>query len=304
MQPTISICIPCYKSERFIRTTVESVLAQTVTPLEILISDDNSPDRTLEIISEYSCLQPVRVLRTPRRLTLGEHYRYLMAEAVGDFICFLSHDDALFPSFVEVMRGDVEDGVALIAAACLECDSKLVPRRVRGMALPRRPLVAPQGYLRFRQGNGYTMSFSLMSRRCLIEIQPLPPEADLATDWYWAMMLGLKGTVRFERRPLGYYRVHDSNAGHGDSRRWMGACLSMLSCLRDRVPTEYRQDVSDRTQAILDGISRAGSGEAGAALSLPLRVRNFVKKLIAIRYRRLPKAVALAERGVGISLRS
>ena len=47
---TISICIPCYNSERYIRTTIESALAQTVPADEILISDDRSPDRSFEIV--------------------------------------------------------------------------------------------------------------------------------------------------------------------------------------------------------------------------------------------------------------
>src|ERR1700739_1866262 len=114
MAATISICIPCYKSERYIRTTIESALGQGVAADEILISDDNSPDRSYEIVKEYEGIPGVRIIRPPQRISLGEHYRFLLEEAKGDYICFLSSDDALMPSFVETMRAGLEDNVAMI----------------------------------------------------------------------------------------------------------------------------------------------------------------------------------------------
>src|SRR5215472_9880098 len=134
MSPTITVCIPCYKSERYIRTTIESVLAQTSAPEEILISDDNSPDGSFEIIREYIHIPRVRVIRPHHRLTLGQHYRFLLEQATSDYVCFLSSDDALMPNFIETMRAQVRDdpNVGMVAAACLECDGQLTPLRLRG----------------------------------------------------------------------------------------------------------------------------------------------------------------------------
>jgi glycosyltransferase involved in cell wall biosynthesis len=137
--PTLSICIPCYKSERFIRTTIESALDQTSPADEVLISDDNSPDRSFEIVKEYAALERVRIIRPPQRITLGEHYRFLLENPTTDYVCFLSSDDALVPSFVETMRKNLEPGVAMIAASTVECDSHLVPTRSRERPCPKKP---------------------------------------------------------------------------------------------------------------------------------------------------------------------
>jgi glycosyltransferase involved in cell wall biosynthesis len=304
MAPSISICIPCYKSERFIRTTIESALAQTVPASEIVISDDNSPDRTFEILQEYSRFPVIRILRPPHRLTLGQHYRFLLEQAGSDYVCFLSHDDALMPSFIEIMRGRLEENVSLIAAACLECDQKLVPRRVRGMALPKQTLSPPEGYLHFRRGNSYTISVAVMSRRALLDVPCLPPAADLATDWYWAMMLGFRGKVKFVRNPMGYYRFHDSNAANNNPNAWRGACEAMLEFLKENVDPQYRSDKAERLLRVRAEIAGAANGavQAAPAHSLRKRITDFAKDLIAIRYRRLPEPIAKAERGLGFSL--
>ena len=49
-RPAISICIPTFNGEKYIHQTIRSVLNQTFRDFEIVISDDGSTDRTLEIV--------------------------------------------------------------------------------------------------------------------------------------------------------------------------------------------------------------------------------------------------------------
>jgi glycosyltransferase involved in cell wall biosynthesis len=304
MAAIISICIPCYKSERYIRTTIESALAQTSPADELLISDDNSPDRSFEIVKEYEGLPRVRIIRPSQRISLGEHYRFLLEHSRGDYLCFLSSDDALMPSFVETMRGEIENNVSLVAAASLECNENLIPRRARGIALPSTSFDPPQGFHYFSTGNGYTISFALMARQFLLQIPALPKDADLATDWYWALMLGTKGTVKFVRKPLGYYRVHGSNAGHDNTHNWRKACAAMLAFTKKNIDAELGQSLESRLEGIQNAIASAERGEVEAFLprSLKARAKESARKLVALRYRSLPEFILKAEQGVGMAL--
>lgn len=304
MSARVSICIPCHKSERFIRTAIESALAQTVPAMEILVSDDNSPDRTYEIATEYDHIPTVRVLRTPRRLTVGEHYRFLLESSTGEYVCFLSHDDALMPRFIETMERKLEEGVALVAAGWVECDNKLSPRHLRGMTFPTRALHPPEGYLSFRGGCIYKISFSLMNRRLLAEIPHLPSEADVATDWYWALMLGLQGTVKFLRVPLGYYRWHEMNVSQNNSMRTLPEFLAMLEFVKGQVGAEFKPDLDAHLRQVREEIAVLERGESVAADPHPVLngLKGLVKDALALRYRRLPEAISKAESGVGVSL--
>ena len=68
MAPKISIVIPIYNSEKFINRTIESILCQSMQDFELIISDDGSTDRSLQIVNQYAA-KDSRI-----RVVANEHY--------------------------------------------------------------------------------------------------------------------------------------------------------------------------------------------------------------------------------------
>ena len=306
MRPTIAVCVPCYRSEKYIRTTVESVLAQTVPPDEIVLSDDQSPDGSFEILQEYAGLPRVRVLRPPERTTLGGHYRFLLEQATSDYICFLSSDDALHPRFIETMTEQLraETGVALVAGACFESDSHLRPLSYRGAGGSGPPLDPPESFHYFLRGCIYTISFSLFSRRVLADLPPIPRAGDLATDWCWAIQASAAGRVKFQPKAMGYYRVHTTNAGHNNGEAWEKACFEMLSFLRESLPPELASFVQPKVDEIRTQIEQTHGKERTPETNPTARQRAMkaIKRLMALPHRRLSPAIVQAEAGKSVAL--
>ncbi len=61
-EPAVSVIVPVYKAEDYLRKCVDSLLAQTLTDFEILLIDDGSPDDSGRICNEYAARDPrVRV---------------------------------------------------------------------------------------------------------------------------------------------------------------------------------------------------------------------------------------------------
>ncbi|MCE4055239.1 glycosyltransferase [Pseudomonas sp. Au-Pse12] len=100
--PLVSIVIPAF-NPRFFSQALESALAQTYQPLEIVICDDSADDqiqRIVEAITEPA--HPVRYLRNPQRLGLQKNVLRCVEEARGELIKVLCDDDRLFsPSVAE-----------------------------------------------------------------------------------------------------------------------------------------------------------------------------------------------------------
>ncbi len=98
MNPLISVVMPVYNQEAYIAEALESVLAQTYTNLEILISDDCSKDASLEIIKSYAARDArIKVLPSERNLGICGNFNKLFDSVSGEFLAFFSGDDVMMP---------------------------------------------------------------------------------------------------------------------------------------------------------------------------------------------------------------
>jgi len=94
VQSGISVVIPAYNAERTLREALESALAQTLSPVEILVIDDHSDDNTAAVAEEY-CLRDsrVRLICNEDNIGVSASRNRAVKEAVGEWIAFLDSDD-------------------------------------------------------------------------------------------------------------------------------------------------------------------------------------------------------------------
>ena len=94
MTPLVSIIMPCYNAERYVAQSIESVLAQTYQNWELLITDDGSTDRSVDVVNRY-CAKDKRInLLVPGKHSGIATTRNLSIQrAKGHFIAFLDSDD-------------------------------------------------------------------------------------------------------------------------------------------------------------------------------------------------------------------
>lgn len=100
--PLVSICIPTFNGELFIKNTLLSALSQTFPNIEIIVSDDSSTDRTCEIADHAlrDSKFPYRILKHAR-LGLVENWNFCIEQAKGKYIKFLFQDDHLESTCVQ-----------------------------------------------------------------------------------------------------------------------------------------------------------------------------------------------------------
>jgi glycosyltransferase involved in cell wall biosynthesis len=111
---SISVLICCYNGERFLRETLESVLAQTVHPREVIVIDDGSTDRSAEIAGSFG--SPVRVISQPNQGLPASRNVGIQA-ATGEYLFFIDADDLIHPTSLQRLRDALEgkrDTVAIM----------------------------------------------------------------------------------------------------------------------------------------------------------------------------------------------
>ncbi|HET7313164.1 glycosyltransferase family 2 protein [Salinisphaera sp.] len=98
--PEISIVIPVYNRVRFIGDAIESILAQTVTDLELILVDDGSTDGSQARIAAYDDPR-IRLLENPRNLGIAASRNRGIAQAHAPYTAFLDSDDRALPTRLE-----------------------------------------------------------------------------------------------------------------------------------------------------------------------------------------------------------
>ena len=110
-QPKISIGMPIYNGEEFIRESIDSILAQTFTDFELIITDNTSTDKTQEICEEYAAKdQRIHYHRNEQNFGAAANFNYAFKLAKGDYFKWAAHDDICAPTFlsdcIEVLEQD------------------------------------------------------------------------------------------------------------------------------------------------------------------------------------------------------
>jgi glycosyltransferase involved in cell wall biosynthesis len=117
--PRVSIGLPVYNGENYLAETLDSILAQTFTDFEVIISDNASTDRTETICRQYAAQdRRIRYLRNTSNLGAAKNYNRVFELSQGEYFKWNGHDDPLAPVFLErcVAVLDRHPGVVLCFA--------------------------------------------------------------------------------------------------------------------------------------------------------------------------------------------
>ncbi len=103
-KPKVSVVIPCYNSESYLKKAVDSVLNQSISELQIILVDDGSTDKTPVLLQQYKMQDNrIEVITHSKNKGLGPARNSGISIASGEYIFFLDSDDYIPPNSFEVL---------------------------------------------------------------------------------------------------------------------------------------------------------------------------------------------------------
>ncbi len=106
----ISIITPAYNAEKFIGSTIESVLLQTYQNWEMIIVDDCSTDNTVKVVEEYCNIDSrIRIIKHSKNQGVAAARNTALSKAKGEYIAFLDSDDIWMPQKLDSQYHYMED---------------------------------------------------------------------------------------------------------------------------------------------------------------------------------------------------
>jgi glycosyltransferase involved in cell wall biosynthesis len=208
MTPRVSILIPAYNAERWIAETLKSALAQDYPNCEIIVVDDGSKDRTLEIARHYES-SAVRVIH--QKNAGGPAARNTaLANARGDYIQWLDHDDLLAGDKISVQMRALEGESERLLVSGPFGTFYYRPEKASFTSGPLWRDMSPLEYFRIKfSGNTYFQSSCWLASRRLTDAagpwwEVRSPDDD---GEYFCRIVAASERIRFVPEAKCYWRV-------------------------------------------------------------------------------------------------
>lgn len=208
----VTFALFAYNQEWYIREAVRAALSQTYSPLEIIISDDCSQDRTFEFIEEevagYDGPHKIVLNRNEENLGIGGHVNRIMELTSGELIVAAAGDDVSLPSRTEELVSTwTRGGVFSVYSNMIVIDAEGNEKGSFADIAPE-PIQSWQEMVRFRRGIfGCTHAWD---RAVFDKFGPLP-KGVVHEDFTIAFRAALIGTVVYVNKCLVKYRRHSAN---------------------------------------------------------------------------------------------
>ena len=216
MTKTISIAMGTFNGERFLPEQLDSILAQSRLPDELVVCDDRSSDRTSEILAGFAESAPfaVRIHRNESRLGWFDNFLRASSRCGGDLIAFCDQDDVWLPEKLARCEAILAAGdrPSLVMHAARVVDENLNPTGTLHPNIRQGQRLRPRDYPTFVGGPGFAMCFE---RRLLdyLRTPPLPAETSLeyGHDTLLVLLAGAEDGLFLLEEPLALYRRHGRN---------------------------------------------------------------------------------------------
>ena len=223
--PTVSIGMPVYNGEPYIRAALESLLAQTFTDFELIISDNASTDATESICREYAARDSrIDYVRHEKNQGASANFQFVLDQARGEFFIWAACDDVRSPDFISVNLDFLRKNPDFVASTSpVRFDGGEFDDRKMGDAslageMPQRMV----GFFTGWHANG--RFYSLMRKDAIGDCRAVNAHF-LGADWAVVLHLACKG--KLNRASEGWVKLGKAGASQGRNifRAYRQSCL-------------------------------------------------------------------------------
>lgn len=208
----VSVCMATFNGEKYVKEQIDSILCQLSENDELIVSDDGSTDRTVEIIESYddkriSLFKHVRDFETDSLTSIvSSNFENAIKHAKGDYVFLSDQDDVWLPNKIfEGIRSLQNNDVALLNASAVDSDLQIT---IPDLFLQLR---TKSGFLYNLYRNTYVGCCICFKNKWLSLILPFPKKLPIYQGGWICAIIELKGKIYINRTLTMLFRRHGDN---------------------------------------------------------------------------------------------
>jgi len=273
----VSVIIPVYNSEEFLRDSIESVINQTYSDIEIIAINDGSTDGSLKILKQY---ENKIIIINQKNMGLAEAVNAGIKKMSGNWLKWLSPDDILLSNAIQIL---VKEAKKLSQNTILYSDWEIINQKGKKLRnfheSDYNHLDVFDFNIRLLDGQQINVNTTLIpsllfEKGCKINDLKNP----IAIDYDFFLRAGILYETKFHliRKPLIKYRIHQNQLSH----RNILQSLSYLDVVRENILSQLENTKSHQYQnALKDFSSKKPLGKKTMKLGLKLASKILPKNI-------------------------
>lgn len=206
----ISVCIATYNGEKYIAQQIQSIVPQLSPQDEIIISDDESDDSTLNVVRALG-LSQIRIFRHKGERGYVSNFEHALSKSKGDVIFLCDQDDIWLPHKVATCLEALKEADLVVSdAKLIDAEEHVIGESFYALRRPHKGFAGNS--LKF----GYIGCCMCFKRKVLQAALPFPKNRRMCTHDNWLFMVASAFfKTRVLTEPLILYRRHHDNASNG-----------------------------------------------------------------------------------------
>lgn len=205
----ITVCIATYNGEKYIKEQLDSILLQIGKDDEVIISDDYSTDRTLDIIKEYNDPR-IKIYFNNNERGYTKNFENALKKSSGEIIFLSDQDDIWLTNKVSLVKEKLKEADMVVTDAIVVNDKKEIITKSMFSVLNTQT-----GFLKNIIKNRYQGCCIAFNRQILDRLLPFPKNQNLAPHDIWIPIISeMYYKVALVKEPCLLYRRHDNNTSN------------------------------------------------------------------------------------------
>lgn len=217
----VSAIVPCYNCKDYILETVESLINQTIKPLEIILVNDGSNDSTIDVLRrlEKNYIDLIKVIDLEENKGVSYARNYGVKKSKGNYILFMDSDDTVEHSLIKEYQERLKElentrevKYILCYSSYVQIDeySNIISKPIEGIQVKPKEIL---GYEFVR--NNISTSGVMLNKNCFIKVNGFNEKLRYSEDWdLWLKLAGVGGFA-YVKKTLVNVRRYKSNVSSG-----------------------------------------------------------------------------------------
>lgn len=204
----VSIIMPVYNGEKFVRRSIDSILNQTYKGWELIVVNDASSDNSIEVINEYLNNDRIKLVNNEVNLGPAGTRNSGIRHSTGEFVAFLDCDDWWAPTKLEVQIKEMVDNKLDI------CSTDVKFFYEKSGTFKSYEINRNWDFVRIKRNNFIILSSSIVNKDILID-EPFPLNVfNAVEDWgFWLQIVINFKKVKYRNvnKALTFYSINEEN---------------------------------------------------------------------------------------------